>query len=546
MSNEKIHTLAVGSDDNRKMSVYETKARNAIKEEGITGLLDEDVLEMLSEWCYKDLKGYNRFIIALRSDRGNGKIVNMVEKKVEKQVKILNIQDRSKGNGNRDYEVDRGNPDYRQNWSVNSSGVPFSNEKNIVETLRNAPFFKGAFLYNEFTKQIIVNRPLPWSKDVEEFPRTAKDNDAVSMVMFLHDEGLLDVKSDMAGVCVKYVAEEDHSFNPVKNYLKSLNWDGVGRLKRLPYDLLGTPESKKIAGIFFFRWMISAIARIMQPGCKADYMFILEGEQGFRKSSLYEILGGEYYLDETIDFNDRDGKLALQECWIYEFAELAKMTYTSVEVMKAQLTRKNDRFREMYGRIMQKHPRHFVSGGSMNVLQDNPYLKDETGGRRYWPVKVTKKIDIELLKSMRDQLWAEALHYYTAGEQWYLTDDEEVLAKIEQDARLQNISIENEVVKYLEGFPGQFDSQVEQAKAKLPGYKAVIRTEVSVDEIYKSLFGEHKNAKLESDIGKVLNRLKWQFKRKKFKNALGKEYRLKVYIRPGIEINAEDYANDDE
>jgi len=218
------------------------------------------------------------------------------------------------------------------------------------------------------------------------------------------------------------VAKES-PYRPVQDYLLALPpWDGYKRWANLHRTCLGTPTAEDIGGILLRKWAISAVARAMQPGCKVDTMLILQGTQGQLKSSFFKAVGGEFCNDSPINFSDKDGMAILAEAWIFEVAELATaLKSRSQEEVKAFLSRSTDTFRAAYARSMTTIPRSCVLTGTTN---NDVFLTDQTGNRRYWVVH-TGAIDLAKVKSMRDQLWAEALWLYRVErEEWWLNADQ--------------------------------------------------------------------------------------------------------------------------
>jgi len=183
-------------------------------------------------------------------------------------------------------------------------------------------------------------------------------------------------------------------------------------------------------------WLISAVARIFRPGVKADHMLILEGEQGARKSTALKILAGEeWFTDELPDLGSKDAAIHMQGVWIVEIAELDAIGRAEVSRIKAFLTRTTDRFRPPYGRHTVEIKRQCVFAGTVNP---DTYLRDETGNRRFWPIRCGD-IDVDGLARDRNQLWAEAVHRFKAGAIWWLEDMALLkAARDEQDKRYQS------------------------------------------------------------------------------------------------------------
>ncbi len=193
--------------------------------------------------------------------------------------------------------------------------------------------------------------------------------------------------------------------------------------------------------------MISAVARIMRPGIKADHMLILEGPQGAKKSSALKALAGEeWFTDELAEIGSKDAAQQMRGTWIIEIAELDAISRAEVSRIKAFLTRTIDRYRPPYERYVIAVPRQCVFAGSVNP---DTYLRDETGNRRFWPIRCGV-IDLDALQSQRDQLWAEAVARYREGAVWWLNEPELIaLAKGEQEQRYQGDAWDTRIDRWL-------------------------------------------------------------------------------------------------
>ncbi len=229
--------------------------------------------------------------------------------------------------------------------------------------------------------------------------------------------------------------------HPIRDWLKGLSWDGRERIEAELPVVLGH-EGFSFAGRLLVRWMISAVARAMDPGCKVDTVLVLVGNQGDRKSTFFEILGGQWFTDTLVNVGDKDGLLVMREAWIVEWAELQAMRRArDQESLKAFLSARVDFFRKPYGRNIVKAPRHCVFVGTSNPRD---YLGDSTGSRRYWTIEVSRRIDFDWVRTHCEQLWAEAVTIYLAAQtcsncrpilphsrcaehQWWLTDEEDAL-----------------------------------------------------------------------------------------------------------------------
>mgnify|MGYP005852643209 CR=1 FL=1 len=286
---------------------------------------------------------------------------------------------------------------------------------NAITALRGAPEWAGVLAYDEFANSTVMQKPTPWMKADSRLPHEWTTNDDILTTEWLHHQGIF-VSVEAAAQAVESVARE-RLFHPVREYLKALEWDGTSRLESWLSEYLGVDASPYAAAVGS-RWMISAVARIFQPGCKADCCLILEGEQGIRKSTALRVLAQPWFTDELSDIGSKDAALQTRGVWVIEIAELESMSRSEVGRIKAFMSRSTDRFRPPYGQRLIESPRQCVFSGSVN---HGTYLRDETGGRRFWPVKCQAPlIDVESLEKNRDQLWAEAMSLYFYGKPWWL------------------------------------------------------------------------------------------------------------------------------
>lgn len=294
---------------------------------------------------------------------------------------------------------------------------------NLMLYLRNLPGLGKALRWNEMASVAEWNGvPL-------------RDEDYVDIRMAIEAAGYQPDKGDME-VAVRRAAM-DHPYHPVQDYLDALQWDGKPRLDVWLPHIFGAPDTayERAVGP---KWMIGAVARAYEPGCKMDNMLVLEGPQSLGKSAAIRNLFGEKFFTEmTGDL--RDAKRFVEQImgkWVVEFAEIATIRKSDRELTKAVITTQVDRTMRNYARHATEHPRQCVLAGTINPSEDSGWLSDPTGNRRFWPVRCVK-VDMEMLLTRRDQLWAEAVHRYRAGETWWLTAEQERdLAAPEQDERM--------------------------------------------------------------------------------------------------------------
>lgn len=235
---------------------------------------------------------------------------------------------------------------------------------------------------------------------------------------------------------VMYVASQN-KFHPVREYLDSLEWDGIPRADHLLIDHAGAEDDDKgLNRAFTGKWLIQSAARIYEPGCHARATLVLEGSQDIGKSTIFrEIFGDRWFTDHLPDLTSKDALLQLRGIWCVEIAELATLGRSDSARIKQFLTSRVDRYRDPYGRVVADYPRTCVFGGTVNPGARG-YLKDETGGTRFWPIAVTA-VDIQAIRSKRDQVWAEIVHRFRAGEQWHLGDEHAAAARDVQDEKYE-------------------------------------------------------------------------------------------------------------
>lgn len=291
---------------------------------------------------------------------------------------------------------------------------------NAIIALRSAPEWCGVLAYNEHALSIATTRDAPFGP-VERWA----DHHTYLLTDWFQHHGIC-VHAAEANATVEAVAR-DRSYHPVREFLDSLTWDKVGRIDDWLTLYLGaepTDLTRAIGG----RWLISAVARVYEPGCQADHVLILEGPQGEGKSTALRVLGEPFYSDDIAELGTKDASLGAAGVWIVELPELDAMTRAEVSKIKSFISRRTDRFRPPYGRRLVEAHRQCVFAGSVNHSE---YLKDETGGRRFWPV-TCGRVSLDELGRDKNQLWAEAVARYRKGERWWLDTPELVEAATQE------------------------------------------------------------------------------------------------------------------
>jgi predicted P-loop ATPase len=242
---------------------------------------------------------------------------------------------------------------------------------------------------------------------------------------------------DVYAACQQVASE--NSYHPVREYLAALEWDGVDRLDSVAADILNAEDSP-LNRVMVRKFFVSAAARAMEPGCKVDTVLILVGKQGKLKSSFFDALAAPWFVDSNVDITNKDVYQVLRSAWIFEWGELEKNMRYDMSVVKSFVTSRVDSYRPPHGRHVVDVPRSGVIVGSTN---EDEFLTDETGARRFWPVRVGARIELDVAVAQRDQLWAEAAHRWSAwvdrGRRreecpWWLTDDEDEGLRGTQDS----------------------------------------------------------------------------------------------------------------
>lgn len=260
----------------------------------------------------------------------------------------------------------------------------------------------------------------------------AGESDEISLMIRFHSVGDSWVKQTMAAQVIKHLAEE-YRTNPLRHFLKAKRWDGTKRLDTWLPHYLGTKDSEYTRAIGR-KWLISAVARAMDPGCQVDHMLILEGPQGIGKSQALRIIGGQFYTEYAGStkggLGQKDMVHVILGKMIVEMSELAAIRKSDIESLKAMLTTCVDDARLSYERDAKSYPRTCVFGGTTNEM-GRAYIADVTGARRFWPTVVgeVRPMRNDLLKQDVDQLWAEAVEAYEGGEDWYTVPKELVSAE---------------------------------------------------------------------------------------------------------------------
>lgn len=297
----------------------------------------------------------------------------------------------------------------------------------LADLLATDPALRDSVRYDMLRRCVVITAPLPWETGA---PVWANVDLAELQVYAETRHGLL------AGIEALSVAVHAQAFrrrfHPVRDYLAGLAWDHVPRIDTWLVDHCGAVNTPYVRAVSR-RFLLSAVARAVSPGCKADSMLILEGNQGSFKSSAFRVLADDAFFSDTpLNFADiRQTGEALAGVWINEFSELAGMSRADVTAIKRCMSATADHYRPAYAREPETVPRQCVFCGTTNPDATGEYLRDRSGNRRFWPVAVTR-CDLDALAANRDQLWAEASAAYARGEHWWLESREHITAADEE------------------------------------------------------------------------------------------------------------------
>lgn len=317
-----------------------------------------------------------------------------------------------------------------------SNGEARKTVANIITIVVNDPRWEGRLAYHAMRDEVLITTPIDWHADdapakPEAGPWT--DADTTRATSWIAREWSLDVPSSMVAEAIGTAARKV-IIDPLRDYLDALRWDAIPRLDTWLSVYLGAPLNDYTRAIGT-RWLISAVARALRPGCKVDCVLVLEGKQGIGKSSALRALCpfDDLFFDDDLPIGDKDAAQNLAGKWIVELGELTTLTRHELAQTKAFITRAVDHYRPSYGRTARDFPRHCVFAGSTNDVE---YLRDEEN-RRFWPVKCDM-IDVASVARDRDLLWAEAVARFQSNEPWYVdTAELAAICRDEQEQRAQ-------------------------------------------------------------------------------------------------------------
>ena len=363
----------------------------------------------------------------------------------QEEVKLLLAQEKA-AEANTDF-ADENEWRKRLEYEIRGSETVLRNTlKNLRIILENDPNLKS-IVFNQLADELEIKGDVPWQHPA----RFWRDADDAQLICYVDDHyGTFSARN--YEIAVTKVAD-DRSYHPIREYFASLPpWDGEHRVDTLLVDYLGAAENAYTHAVCR-KTLCAAYMRVFHPGIKFDYMPVLNGAQGIGKSTFIARLGMEWFSDSLTlsDMNDKTAAEKLQGYWIQEIGELAGMKKADIDKVKAFISRVDDKYRASFGRRVTSHPRQCVFFGTTN--SESGYLRDITGNRRYWNVKVTgegRYKPWDMTPELVQQIWAEVAEIANAGENLYLPSDLEDYAKTEQREAMEQDDREGLVQEYLD------------------------------------------------------------------------------------------------
>ena len=362
-----------------------------------------------------------------------------------------------------------------------------ANVFNARIALENDPVTQHLLGFDEMLQTAVLFHEPGAPDQVFQEPRPLQDIDVIRMQIRMQEQGLMTMGLDSVRNAVDEVAR-GNSYHPLRDYLEGLEWDGVKRINVWLISKLGcepTPYAQRIGEMF----LISMVARIMQPGCKADYMVILESPQGEMKSLACRTLAEPWFSDSLPDISTsaKDASLHLRGKWLVEISEMHAFSRAEANHLKSFISRQEERYRPPYGHQDIIEPRQCVFIGTTNK---DIYLLDETGNRRFWPVKtgVMFAINIAGLREDRDQLFAEAMVAFREGRAWWPDADFEVKEiRPQQDSRYDEDAWIEKAAPFLKASVHATVGDVAREALHIPIERLGRREQVRIINILKTL-----------------------------------------------------------
>lgn len=341
-------------------------------------------------------------------------------------------------------------------WDLDGKGNKQVTVNNFVNAFKSDPLLNGLLAYDMLKETIVFTRPSFTAKGSKKGDLV---NDTDISIIKGRIERMHGIYNDAKLNDAIEQVSSDNAFHPIKLYLESLTWDGVPRIDTFLVDYMGA-EDNAYTREAFRKMLLAAVTRIYEPGRKFDTALVFYSEQGVGKSTLIQRLSKGWFNDSLTNLSGKESYEAIQFAWLVELAELSALRKSDVEAVKNFISKREDTYRGAYARRVKTHKRQCVFFGSTN---DDEFLKDATGNRRFFPVEVKRTRKTRLIfepefDAVVDQLWAEAMEGYMLGEALTLSDEAEAIASGTREEFTERTPIQGLIEEYLDRlFPADYE-----------------------------------------------------------------------------------------
>lgn len=343
-------------------------------------------------------------------------------------------------------------------WDLDGKGNKQVTVNNFVNAFKSDPLLNGLLAYDMLKETIVFTRPSFTAKGSKKGDLV---NDTDISIIKGRIERMHGIYNDAKLNDAIEQVSSDNAFHPIKLYLESLTWDGVPRIDTFLVDYMGA-EDNAYTREAFRKMLLAAVTRIYEPGRKFDTALVFYSEQGVGKSTLIQRLSKGWFNDSLTNLSGKESYEAIQFAWLVELAELSALRKSDVEAVKNFISKREDTYRGAYARRVKTHKRQCVFFGSTN---DDEFLKDATGNRRFFPVEVKRTRKTRLIfepefDAIVDQLWAEAMEGYMLGEALTLSDEAEAIAGGTREEFTERTPIQGLIEEYLDRlFPADYEDR---------------------------------------------------------------------------------------
>lgn len=343
-------------------------------------------------------------------------------------------------------------------WDLDGKGNKQVTVNNFVNAFKSDPLLNGLLAYDMLKETIVFTRPSFTAKGSKKGDLV---NDTDISIIKGRIERMHGIYNDAKLNDAIEQVSSDNAFHPIKLYLESLTWDGVPRIDTFLVDYMGA-EDNAYTREAFRKMLLAAVTRIYEPGRKFDTALVFYSEQGVGKSTLIQRLSKGWFNDSLTNLSGKESYEAIQFAWLVELAELSALRKSDIEAVKNFISKREDTYRGAYARRVKTHKRQCVFFGSTN---DDEFLKDATGNRRFFPVEVKRTRKTRLIfepefDAIVDQLWAEAMEGYMLGEALTLSDEAEAIAGGTREEFTERTPIQGLIEEYLDRlFPADYEDR---------------------------------------------------------------------------------------